>query len=205
MSSRDFLQRQELLETITDLEYASVFGRSGNTLENIMVYKTRIGLELSHLAGSELDIMAYCHEEWKYFTKTYPNVEPEILPSIKYLLKYDECVTFFSEENIEKRRLAKELFDLRESCKTTGIIFQTACLLFFGHLAYCLTLMLTPWTFIGVVHLSLFLLWTIFFAIGTVSDQEVERKRFNQKVKELGYELPPEPLTAHEKLFVENQ
>ena len=186
-------QFEELSETITDtmenLEHISVFSRSGNTLENIMVYKTRVGLELSHLQGSELDIMAYCHEEWKYFTKTYPNVEPEILPSIKQLLRYDECVNFFSEENIEKRRIEKELSDLETLCRmqTNGFIFGTGIFLMVAHFVFAMFLIVTPYTFIGEVHSVLFLLWLILVFVGSEIDKIDAKKLFNQRKKELGY------------------
>jgi hypothetical protein len=186
-------QFEELSETITDtmenLEHISVFSRSGNTLENIMVYKTRVGLELSHLQGSELDIMAYCHEEWKYFTKTYPNVEPEILPSIKQLLRYDECVNFFSEENIEKRRIEKELSDLETLCRmqTNGFIFGTGVFLMVAHFVFAMFLIVTPYTFIGEVHSVLFLLWLILVFVGSEIDKIDAKKLFNQRKKELGY------------------
>jgi hypothetical protein len=186
-------QFEELSETITDtmenLEHISVFSRSGNTLENIMVYKTRVGLELSHLQGSELDIMAYCHEEWKYFTKTYPNVEPEILPSIKQLLRYDECVNFFSEENIEKRRIEKELSDLETLCRmqTNGFIFGVGVFLMVAHFVFAMFLIVTPYTFLGEVHSLLFLLWLILVFVGSEIDKIDAKKLFNQKKKELGY------------------
>jgi hypothetical protein len=154
-----------------------------------MVYKTRVGLELSHLQGSELDIMAYCHEEWKYFTKTYPNVEPEILPSIKQLLRYDECVNFFSEENIEKRRIEKELSDLETLCRmqTNGFIFGTGVFLMVAHFVFAMFLIVTPYTFIGEVHSVLFLLWLILVFVGSEIDKIDAKKLFNQRKKELGY------------------
>jgi hypothetical protein len=186
-------QFQELSDTVTDtmenLEQISVFGRSGNTLENIMVYKTRIGLELSHLQGSELDIMAYCHEEWKYFTKTYPNVEAEILPSIKALLRYDECINFFSEENIQKRRIEKELLDLQTLCRTqtNGFIFSAGVALMFAHFVFCIFLIVTPYTFIGIVHSLLFLLWLMLVFVGSEIDKIDSNKLFKQRKAELGY------------------
>ena len=186
-------QFQELSDTITDtmenLETISVFGRSGNTLENIMVYKTRIQLELSHLQGSGLDIMAYCHEEWKYFVKNYPNVEPEILPAIKQLLRYDECVSFFSKENIEKRRIETELSNLKQLCKmeTNGFIFTAGVGLMVAHFVFCIFLIVTPFTFIGEVHSLLFLLWLMLVFVGSEIDKIDARKLFNQRKRELGY------------------
>ena len=186
-------QFQELSDTITDtmenLETISVFGRSGNTLENIMVYKTRIQLELSHLQGSALDIMAYCHEEWKYFVKNYPNVEPEILPAIKQLLRYDECVSFFSEENIEKRRIETELSELKQRCnmETIGFIFWAGTALMLTHFVFFLFLIVTEYTFIGVVHAFLFLLWFVLVFVGWEIDKINANKLFNQRKRELGY------------------
>jgi hypothetical protein len=187
-------QFQELSDTVTDtmenLEQISVFGRSGNTLENIMVYKTRIGLELSHLQGSELDIMAYCHEEWKYFTKTYPNVEAEILPSIKALLRYDECINFFSEENIAKRKITEELSKLKiisMSETSGGFLTQFGAFLFLTHLVFCLFVIVTDYTFIGKWFLLMFASWAIPLIIGVGIDSGKGSILFEKRKAELGY------------------
>ena len=187
-------QFQELSDTVTDtmenLEQISVFGRSGNTLENIMVYKTRIGLELSHLQGSELDIMAYCHEEWKYFTKTYPNVEAEILPSIKALLRYDECINFFSKENIEKRKTEEELRQLKFISMTEasgGFLTMLGSVLFLAHLVFCLFIIFTDYTFIGKWFLLMFASWGIPVIIGAGIDSDKGSRLFEKRKAELGY------------------
>ena len=187
-------QFQELSDTVTDtmenLEQISVFGRSGNTLENIMVYKTRIGIELSHLQGSELDIMAYCHEEWKYFTKTYPNVEAEILPSIKALLRYDECINFFSKENIAKRKTEEELRQLKFTSMTEasgGFLTMLGSYLAIAHFLFCLFIIFTDYTFIGKWFLLMFISWAIPAIIGAGIDKEKSEALFEQRKVELGY------------------
>jgi hypothetical protein len=190
-------QFEELSDTITDtmenLEHISVFSRSGNTVENIMVYKTRIQLELSHLQGSELDIMAYCNEEWKYFTKTYPNVSEEILPSIKALLRYDECMTFFSKENVEKRKKEEELAELRKECSLDyankgkeGWLDGFSGFLFLSYIGFALFLLFTKWTFVFVYHLPIWIVLGSLAHILVKRDEERTNKLFEQRKKERG-------------------
>jgi len=193
-------QLEELSDKITDtmdnLETISVFSRSGNTLENIMVYKTRIKLELSHLEGSYLDIMTYCHEEWKYFVKNYPNVEPEVLPEIKQLLRYDECINFFSQENIEKRKIETELAELKQRCKleATGNVSNFGAFMLFMHIVFALVIIISPLTFrqTELIHYILYPLWGVALLVGGSLDKIKAKELFDKRKRELGYVLPTE-------------
>ena len=92
-----------------------------------------------------------------------------------------------SKENIEKRRVKKELTDLRESCKTTGMCFQSGAILFYFHLVYSFFLIVTEYTFIGVIHLVLFGLWIALIFVGVGFDDLRSRRLFDQEKTKLGY------------------
>jgi len=194
-------QLEELSDKISDtmdnLETISVFSRSGNTLENIMVYKTRIKLELSHLSVSYFDIMTYCHEEWKYFVKNYPNVEPEVIPEIKLLLRYDECINFFSKENVEKRKIEAELAELKQRCKSESIgnVTTFGAFMLCMHIVFALVIIISPLTFRQTepIHILLGLLWSVSIFVGTTFiDKIKEDELFDRRKRELGYVLPTE-------------
>jgi hypothetical protein len=157
-------------------------------MENIMVYKTRVQSELLALS-SELDKLTYCHEEWKYFVETYPNVEEEVLPSMKRLLRYDECVNFFSEENIEKRKIEQQLSELQVLTRneTVGPIFTAGVALACLHFVFAMFLIVTDYTFLAEVHVILFFIWAIPMMVGYAIDEDKSNRLFSKRKKELGY------------------
>jgi hypothetical protein len=181
---------EALEDSLSNLEHIAVFSRSGNTKENIMVYKQRIQNEMLHISGSEEELLTYCYAEWEYFNKTYPDVDQtnEVYVNIKSLLRVDEAIYYFSEQAKEQRALNKQLTELKALCSSKNVSFFTnvAYFLIVAHLLFAIFLILSSYTFLAHIHWPWLLTTFIFASIGQKLDTKNTDTMFEEERKKLG-------------------
>lgn len=181
---------EALEDSLTNLEHIAVFSRSGNTKENIMVYKNRIQNEMLHMTGSHEELLTYCYAEWEYFTKTYPDVDQnnEVYVNIKTLLRVDEAIYYFSDDAKAQRALDKQLADLKAFCSSKNVSFfsKVAYALIGAHLLFAIFLIFSSYTFLAQVHWPWLITTFVFASIGQKSDSKNTDIMFNAEREKLG-------------------
>lgn len=181
---------EALEDSLSNLEHIAVFSRSGNTKENIMVYKQRIQNEMLHMTGSEEELLTYCYAEWEYFTKTYPDVDQsnEVYVNIKTLLRVDEAIYYFSHEAKAQRALDKQLSQLKALCRSRNVSFITkiAYTVISAQLLFAIFLVFSSYTFLAHIHWPWLAVGLILGAIGDKIDTKNTNIMFEEERKKLG-------------------
>jgi hypothetical protein len=181
---------EALEDSLSNLEHIAVFSRSGNTKENIMVYKNRIQNEMLHMTGSHEELLTYCYAEWEYFNKTYPNVDQsnEVYVNIKTLLRVDETIYYFSDEAKAQRALDKQLTELRQLCssKNFSLLSQVGTTIMAAQLIFGIFLIFSSYTFLAIVHWPWVAVWATILWIGNSIDIKNTNIMFEEERKKLG-------------------
>lgn len=181
---------EALEDSLSNLEHIAVFSRSGNTKENIMVYKQRIQNEMLHMTGSEEELLTYCYAEWEYFNKTYPDVDQtnEVYVNIKNLLRVDEAIYYFSDEAKAQRALDKQLNELRAVCsaKNFSLLSQIGATIMAAQLIFGIFLIFSSYTFLAIVHWPWLAVWVTILLIGSNIDTKNTNIMFEEERKKLG-------------------
>lgn len=181
---------EALEDSLSNLEHIAVFSRSGNTKENIMVYKNRIQNEMLHMTGSHEELLTYCYAEWEYFTKTYPDVDQnnEVYVNIKTLLRVDEAIYYFSDEAKTQRALDKQLNELKLLCVSRNVSFITKiCYTVMGaQLLFAIFLIFSSYTFLAHIHWPWLAVGLILASIGNKIDTKNTNIMFEEERKKLG-------------------
>ena len=181
---------EALEDSLSNLEHIAVFSRSGNTKENIMVYKQRIQNEMLHITGSEEELLTYCYAEWEYFNKTYPDVDQtnEVYVNIKTLLRVDEAIYYFSDEAKAQRALDTQLNQLRAVCvaKNTSFISKISYIVVGAQLLFAIFLIFSSYTFLAHIHWPWLAVGLILGGIGNSIDAKKFNIMFEEERKKLG-------------------
>ena len=179
-----------LEDSLANLEHIAVFSRSGNTKENIMVYKNRIQNEMLHMTASTEEFLTYCYAEWEYFNKTYPDVDKtnEVYLNIKTLLRVDEAITYFSDEAKAQRALDKQLTELKALCRVRNVSFITkiAYTVIGAQLLFAIFLVFSSYTFLAHIHWPWLIVGVILGSVGDFIDTKNTNIMFDEERKKLG-------------------